>query len=276
MEKLIIQSPAKLNLYLKVTKKLSNGYHELDTSFQLIDIFDTLEFVNSDSTNINVSCSERNINQEDNIIFKAANKLKEITSKKVGINISLKKNIPIGGGLGGGSSNAATTICVLNKLWKLNLSSNELIKIGVKLGADVPLFIKGENSYARGIGEKLTPKKSISGKFVVISPDIHSSTKEMFNLYDQQKNNKHIANTFAQNDFWQVFIEKNNQVSKFYKKYSRNFDICLSGTGSSMFVKYNDELEKEKIIKIIPSNWRFFFAKPLQYSPLKSLEINGV
>jgi 4-diphosphocytidyl-2-C-methyl-D-erythritol kinase len=276
MEKLIIQSPAKLNLYLKVTKKLSNGYHELDTSFQLIDIFDTLEFVNSDSTNINVSCSERNINQEDNIIFKAANKLKEITSKKVGINISLKKNIPIGGGLGGGSSNAATTICVLNKLWKLNLSSNELIKIGVKLGADVPLFIKGESSYAKGIGEKLTPKKLISGKFVVISPDIHSSTKEMFNLYDQQKNNKDITNAFAQNDFWQVFIEKNNQVSKFYKKYSQNFDICLSGTGSSMFVKYNDELEKEKIIKIIPSNWRFFFAKPLQYSPLKSLEINGV
>ena len=276
MEKLIIQSPAKLNLYLKVTKKLSNGYHELDTSFQLIDIFDTLEFVNSDSTNINVSCSERNINQEDNIIFKAANKLKEITSKKVGINISLKKNIPIGGGLGGGSSNAATTICVLNKLWKLNLSSNELIKIGLKLGADVPLFIKGESSYAKGIGEKLTPKKLISGKFVVISPDIHSSTKEMFNLYDQQKNNKYITNAFAQNDFWQVFIEKNNQVSKFYKKYSRNFDICLSGTGSSMFIKYNDELEKEKIIKIIPSNWRFFFAKPLQYSPLKSLEINGV
>ena len=96
MEKLIIQSPAKLNLYLKVTKKLSNGYHELDTSFQLIDIFDTLEFVNSDSTTINVCCSERNIKQEDNIIFKAANKLKEITSKKVGINISLKKNIPIG------------------------------------------------------------------------------------------------------------------------------------------------------------------------------------
>ena len=209
MEKLIIQSPAKLNLYLKVTKKLSNGYHELDTSFQLIDIFDTLEFVNSDSTNINVSCSERNINQEDNIVFKAANKLKEITSKKVGINISLKKNIPIGGGLGGGSSNAATTICVLNKLWKLNLSSNELIKIGVKLGADVPLFIKGESSYAKGIGEKLTPKKSISGKFVVISPDIHSSTKEMFNLYDQQKNNKHITNAFTQNDFWQVFIDKN-------------------------------------------------------------------
>ena len=138
-----------------------------------------------------------------------------------------------------------------------------MIKIGVKLGADVPLFIKGENSYARGIGEKLIPKKSISGKFVVISPDIHSSTKEMFNLYDQQKNNKHIANTFAQNDFWQVFIEKNNQVSKFYKKYSRNFDICLSGTGSSMFIKYDDELEKEKIIKSRHAEVRILPPQPL-------------
>ena len=273
MEKLTIQSPAKINLYLKVIKRLPSGYHELDTSFQLIDIFDTLEFRNSIDT-INISCSKGNIKQEDNIVYKVANKLKKMTTRKVGADISIIKNIPIGGGLGGGSSNAATALYALNGLWNLNLSLDKMIEIGIELGADVPLFINGENAYAKGIGEKLIKKKSINEKLIVICPDIQSSTKEMFDLFDLHKDA--IVNKFKQNDFWQVFIDKNIQIHDFYRKYARDFDLCLSGTGSSMFIKYENDLDKEKIVKIIPSNWRFFFAKPLQCSPLKSLKSNGV
>ena len=151
MENLIIKSPAKINLFLKVIKKLSNGYHELETAFQLIDVFDTIEFQNT-SNKINVSCSDVNIDEEENIVFKSATLLKKVTNRNVGANIKIIKNIPTGAGLGGGSSNAASTICALNKMWGLGLSKNEMMLIGLDLGADVPLFIKGENAFGGGVG----------------------------------------------------------------------------------------------------------------------------
>jgi 4-diphosphocytidyl-2-C-methyl-D-erythritol kinase len=176
--------------------------------------------------------------------------------------------------LGGGSSNAASTICALNKMWDLRLSLNEMMLIGLDLGADVPLFIKGENAYAGGVGEKLVEKKPIDEKLIIISPDILNSTEEMFNLYDIQEGPTELFS--QQNSFWKVFVEKNEEIKEFYEQYAKKFEICLSGTGSSMFIKYNNNSEKQKILKIIPSNWRFFLAKPLQYSPLKSLDSNGV
>ena len=273
MENLIIKSPAKINLFLKVVKKLPNGYHELDTAFQLIDVFDTIEFQNS-SNKISVFCSDTSIDEEENIIFKAASILKKVSDRNVGVDIKITKNIPIGAGLGGGSSNAASTICALNKMWDLRLSLNEMMLIGLDLGADVPLFIKGENAFGGGVGEQLLPKKSIDNKLIIISPNIFNSTREMFELFDLQEEPDNLLS--QQNSFWKVFIEKSREIKEFYEKNSENFEICLSGTGSSMFIKYDNHLEREKILKIIPANWRFFLAKPLQYSPLKSLDSNGV
>jgi len=273
MENLIIKSPAKINLFLKVIKKLSNGYHELETAFQLIDVFDTIEFQNT-SNKINVSCSDVSIDEEENIVFKAATLLKKVTDRNVGANIKIIKNIPTGAGLGGGSSNAASTICALNKMWGLGLSKNEMMLIGLDLGADVPLFIKGENAFGGGVGEQLLPKKSIDNKLIIISPNIFNSTREMFALFDSQEEPDNLLS--QQNSFWKVFIEKSREIKEFYEKNSENFEICLSGTGSSMFIKYDNYLERKKILKIIPTNWRFFLAKPLQYSPLKSLDSNGV
>ena len=273
MKNLIIKSPAKINLFLKVVKKLPNGYHELDTAFQLIDVFDIIEFQNI-SNKINVSCTDISIDAEENIIFKAASTLKKVADKNVGIDIKITKNIPIGAGLGGGSSNAASTICALNKMWDLRLSLNEMMLIGLDLGADVPLFIKGKNAYAGGVGERLVEKKPIDEKLIIISPDIFNSTKEMFNLYDTQEEPSELFS--QQNSFWKVFIERNEEIKRFYEQYAKKFEICLSGTGSSMFIKYNNNSEKQKILKIIPSNWRFFLAKPLQYSPLNNLDSNGV
>ena len=272
MENLIIKSPAKINLFLKVIKKLANGYHELETAFQLIDLYDTIEFQKT-SHKINVSCTDTRIDAEENIVFKAAALLKEVTDSNIGANIKIIKNIPIGSGLGGGSSNAASTICVLNKMWGLGLTNDEMMSVGLELGADVPLFIKGENAYGGGVGEQLIAKKSIDTKLIIIYPNIFNSTKEMFDLYDLQKESDKLS---QQNSFWKAFIDKSEEIKGFCEEYSQKFEICLSGTGSSMFIKYNNDFEKEKILKIIPSNWRFFLAKPLQYSPLKSLDNNGV
>ena len=275
MKDIAIKSPAKINLHLKILGKLSNGYHELDTSFQLIDLSDDLVFSDC-SDHISVSCDGASIAQENNIIYKAAKIMEGIVNNNCGININVKKNIPIGSGLGGGSSNAASTILALNKIWNINLDEKEMVDIGRTMGADVPFFIKGKNAFAGGIGDIFDPRDSISEKVVIIDPMIFNSSKEMFDEYDSWK----IGNTDAliseQNSFWNVFIEKNKSIKEFYQKNIKKHEICLSGSGSSMFIKYTSDSEMRKILKIIPSKWRFFLAKPLQYSRLKSLDNFGV
>jgi len=274
MKDISLKSPAKINLHLKIKEKLSNGYHNLDTSFQLIDLSDDLIF--SDCSSISVVCDEVSIPQENNIIFKAAKSMQEKTNNDSGIKISLKKNIPIGAGLGGGSSNAATTILALNKIWGMNLSEEEMLDIGKRIGADVPFFIKGENAHATGIGNIFDLRDSISEKVVIIDPMIFNSSKEMFTQYDNWKESCNDALISEQNSFWNIFINKNRLIKEFYQKNIEKHEICLSGSGSSMFIKYTSDSEMRKILKIIPPKWRFFLAKPLQYSPLKSLDNFGV
>ena len=275
MKDITIKSPAKINLHLKILRKLSNGYHELDTSFQLIDLCDDLVFSDCPDR-ISVSCDEASIAPENNIIFKAAKAMQDIVNSNHGINISVKKNIPIGAGLGGGSSNAATTILALNKIWNMNLDEKKMTDIGRTIGADVPFFIKGKNAYAKGIGDIFIPKDSISEKVVIIDPMIFNSSKEMFDQYDNWEAGSSNALISEQNSFWNIFIEKNKSIEEFYQKNIKKHEICLSGSGSSMFIKYTSDIEMRKILKIIPSKWRFFLAKPLQYSRLESLDNFGV
>ena len=275
MKDIAIKSPAKINLHLKILGKLSNGYHELDTSFQLIDLSDDLVFSDC-SDHISVSCDGASIAQENNIIYKAAKIMEGIVNNNCGININVKKNIPIGSGLGGGSSNAASTILVLNKIWNMNLDEKEMVDIGRKMGADVPFFIKGTNAYASGIGDIFNPKDSISEKIIIIDPMIFNSSKEMFDEYDNWKKGSSDPLISEQNSFWNIFIDRNKSVREFYQKNIKKHEICLSGSGSSMFIRYTSDSEMKKILKIIPPKWRFFLAKPLQYSRLKSLDNFGV
>lgn len=275
MKDIAIKSPAKINLHLKILGKLSNGYHELDTSFQLIDLSDDLVFSDC-SDHISVSCDGASIAQENNIIYKAAKIMEGIVNNNCGININVKKNIPIGSGLGGGSSNAASTILALNKIWNMNLDEKEMVDIGRKMGADVPFFIKGTNAYASGIGDIFNPKDSISEKVIIIDPMIFNSSKEMFDEYDNWKKGSSDPLISEQNSFWNIFIDRNKSVREFYQKNIKKHEICLSGSGSSMFIRYTSDSEMKKILKIIPPKWRFFLAKPLQYSRLKSLDNFGV
>ena len=258
-----VKSPAKINLYLNIISKLDNGYHEIESAFQIIDLCDVIKFYPS-SNGICINSNE-DIKLEENIIFKAAHLLNLYTNQNNSIQIELDKNIPLGAGLGGGSSNAASTLIALNKIWDLNLKQGELMKLGKKLGSDVPFFINGKNAFIGGIGEKIREKKSIDEKVVLIYPKIHCSSAFMYKKFDDSTNK---LEDNSQNSFWGVYRDIFPEINDFYIKNINDVEICLSGSGSCMFIKYRSDEELEKILKIIPSRWRFFLTKPLQYTPL--------
>ena len=173
-------SPAKINLFLHVISKRADSYHNLQTIFQLLDFGDEISFNYRKDGQINRIYGNEEIPQDKDLILRSANILKEISGTKDGVDIGVIKNIPTGSGLGGGSSNAATVLIVLNDLWNLKLSKSELLKIGQTLGSDVPIFISGQSSWAEGIGEILTPISLPKYFYLVVSIDKHISTQEIF------------------------------------------------------------------------------------------------
>ena len=176
----------------------------------------------------------------------------------------------MGGGLGGGSSNAAGALIGVNVLFELGLSSKDLIKIGKKVGADVPFFIFGKNAHASGIGDVLVEAKSLSKKkYLLLFPQIHSSTKELFSQWDKlslDSQNKILKN--EENSFLPLFLQNNRDVKENFSQLNDSCPLRLSGTGSTMFYIYENKSEIEKTLKKIPSKWRHSFCEPLQCSPL--------
>jgi|TARA_B110000914_G_scaffold134465_1_gene117543 4-diphosphocytidyl-2-C-methyl-D-erythritol kinase len=272
MGSLNLQSPAKINLYLRVLNKRPDGFHDLDSAFQLIDLFDNIEMSDIDSSEVIIQCEPSIIKSEDNIILKAINDLKKDYKIDNGIEIKLKKNIPIGAGLGGGSSNAASVLLGLNKMWGLDISYSEMVKRGKSLGADVPFFIHGENAYVSGIGDQFRSKKFNQEKYVLICPNISISTKEMFEYYSKGINLPLAENMDMQNSFLVSVLYKYPEINLFYKKNISSFDIHLTGTGSTMFIPYKHSDKLKKIMQIIPINWRFFLTEAIQYSPLRGMK----
>jgi len=267
MKEIDTKSPAKINLYLKILNKTVGGYHNIETSFQYIDLYDFLNFKES-KNDISISSNNPVFKNNNNTVFQAASKMKEYSNNSSGVSIKIEKNIPMGSGLGGASSNAASTILALNKLWGLGLSDGELLGIGKDIGADVPFFIFGKNALGKGIGEILINTESIKNNIFIIDPKIHNSSKEMFALYDLWKKDNKDINDDPQNSFWSIFLKENNKIQKFYDKNINNYELKLSGSGSCMYIEYEKKHEIDEILKKIPSNWRFFLCKPLQYSPI--------
>ena len=269
-EVLTTKSPAKINLYLHILDKRDDGYHNIKTHLQLIDIYDHIKFKTSKNRNIYIKSKESYLNNKDNTIYNAAKKLQNYQKRNSfkGVEIEVDKNIPIGSGLGGASSNAASTLIVLNKLWNLNLSEDKLMRIATTIGADVPFFVYGKNAFGEGIGEKLKEVDVISDKILIFNPNIHCSTKKMFSLHDKfLKNNKNISLS-NQNHFWNIYLDINPNIKNFITNNQLEEKINLSGSGSCMFIKYKNKQDVDKIIEKMPSNWRLFFSKPLQYSPI--------
>ena len=267
MNEIVTKSPAKINLNLSILNKRRDGYHNIKTHFQLVDIYDHFKFKSNKKGNIRIKSKETYLDNEDNTIYNAAKKLIDYKKINDGIEIEVKKNIPLGSGLGGASSNAASTLIALNKLWNLNLDKEKLIEIASSLGADVPFFVLGKNAIGEGIGDKLIEINMISKNILVVTPNIHSSTKKMFNLYEESRNNKKSV-LDNQNSFWDVYLNHNPIIKEFIFSNGLENKINLSGSGSSLFFYYEDDSEIDKIVKKIPRNWRLFFCKPLQYSPI--------
>ena len=265
--KIDTDSPAKINLNLKVLDKKPDGYHDIETSFQYIDLYDYMSFEKTDE-NISIESNELFLTKKNNTIYQSAKLLLNQSKQKCGVNIKIEKNIPIGAGLGGGSSNAASTIVALNKLWNINMNESELLDIGKKIGADVPFFLYGLNAKAKGIGDQFELNTSIKEKILLIDPVINNSSGEMYNLLDLWRENNKEESSNTQNSFWDIFLSQNKKIEEFYLQTSDIYDLKLSGSGSCMFITYEKEKDLEEILKKIPSNWRFFFCKPLQYSPI--------
>ena len=199
MHKPVLQllSPAKLNLFLHITGRRKDGYHQLQTIFQLLDLGDQMSFTCNNGGKIRLDCTNLNIPAEDNLIYRAATSLKSHCGSKMGADIHIDKHLPQGGGLGGGSSNAATTLLALNHLWNCKLNLSELAAIGLQIGADVPLFVHGFTAWAEGIGEKLQaieyPEKSLPKHYLVIKPDCEVSTEQIFSHQQLTRNTPPIT-----------------------------------------------------------------------------------
>ena len=271
MDSLKLNSPAKLNLNLSVLGKRIDGMHEIKTRFQLINLSDELMIKKTLSKSISVKTNlTPSIENKKNIVFSAIKLLSDYIGKEIHCEVDIVKNIPLGGGLGGGSSNAATALIGINYLFELGLTSKELMQLGEKLGADVPFFIFGKNAFASGIGEiLLEDNRNIDDKYLLLFPQIHSSTKELFSKWDglNKSAQKSLLDN-QENSFLPIFLDQNRDVKIIFHELCKSNSFKLSGTGSTIFCAYNDISEIEKTLKKIPSKWRHSFCEPLQCSPL--------
>lgn len=270
-EILTLESPAKLNLFLHITGRRPDGYHELQTIFQIIDYSDRLHFKSNDSGILTLHCDVPALTGNDNLILRAARALRDRSGCTSGAEITLEKHIPMGAGLGGGSSNAATTLLALNKLWKTGLSKEELGVIGVRLGADVPLFVKGQSAWAEGIGEILTPVDLEQKFYLVVTPDCHVSTKDIFSNQQLTRNTTAIKMAAflagqTRNDCENIVRKLYPPVDEALKWLNQHVDARMTGTGASVFAEFDSEADAHSLLQKLPKGWRAFVARGLKQS----------
>lgn len=274
----IWQSPAKINLFLHINSKLNDGYHSLQTIFQLLDYGDELSFeIRQDGIIQRISGNET-VPEKQDLIIKAANALQNATGTNLGVNISVVKNIPAGGGLGGGSSNAATTLIALNRLWKTQYSPQQLATIGLSLGADVPIFIHGHSAWAQGVGEILMPMTLPEHYFLVVSINKSVSTKEIFShkALTMSPHIGKIADFSAlinpHNDCLCAAIELEGEILQAlnHLKSSENYlhQPRMTGTGSCVFLEFKYEKQALAALNKLPKQWSGFVAKAINTSPI--------
>lgn len=281
-------APAKLNLFLHLTGRRADHYHELQTVFQLIDYCDELSFTQRSDPQINCTClsllnpvSAAVIPDEDNLAIKAARLLQDRNKNSPGVDILIKKRIPIGGGLGGGSSNAATTLVVLNHLWNMHLSLEELLNLGITLGADVPIFIQGESSWAEGIGEKLQAIPLPETWFVVMIPPLTISTAKLFSHPRLTYNTTPIKiQTFlsgslnTHNDFEHIVRQDYPMIAEGLDFLNHYAPARLSGTGACIFATLKSKIAAETLLEKIKAPYQGFVCKGLTTSPLQQIMKN--
>lgn len=266
-------APAKLNLMLRITGQRSDGYHLLQTVFQFIDLCDWLSFHPVVDGRVSLQMPIPGVPEQDDLTIRAALLLKAETGCEQGVCIEVEKNLPMGGGLGGGSSDAATTLLVLNRLWGLNLSIKRLMELGLTLGADVPVFVYGHASWAEGVGEKLEKIDIPEQWFVVVKPDCHVDTKEIFLAKNLTRNSKSITiSDFIagqhQNDCLVVVRESYQSVSEALADLSVFSEARLTGTGACVFAQFDSEEVAVASHRSLQKKWQVYLVRGVNESPL--------
>lgn len=266
-------APAKINRFLHITGQRDDGYHELQTVFQFLNYSDELRFNVLDHNDITHSNPLPGIAPEDDLTIRAARLLQQETQCSQGVQISITKRLPMGGGLGGGSSDAATTLVALNELWNLHLDIDRLARLGVQLGADVPIFVHGFSAWAEGVGEELTAIELDEPWFVILIPPVSVSTAEIFSTATLKRNCSPISiNDFLSGKGTNVcepvvcnLYPEVNQAIKWLNQFA---PARMTGTGACVFAAAASELEANQILENKPENFTGFVAQGKNVSPL--------
>ncbi|MEP0074040.1 MAG: 4-(cytidine 5'-diphospho)-2-C-methyl-D-erythritol kinase [Marinomonas sp.] len=268
-----LPSPAKLNLFLHITGRREDGYHELQTVFQFIDLCDTLEFSLTQNNRITISPEIEGLPTEENLIYKAAKLLAPFKKDKTfGVDIRLEKQLPMGGGIGGGSSNAATTLLALNTLWECDLTLEKLAEMGVTLGADIPVFVMGFSAFAEGVGERLHKVEPDTPYFLLLKPNCHVSTAQIFTDKYLTRDTPpikipHALKLGSHNDCLDVVKKHNPEVNEAYLWLKNHGDAKLTGTGACLFLAFDNLLDAERVKQLIPKKWQSWVCRSTNTSP---------
>ena len=272
-------APAKLNLFLHITGRRPDGYHLLQSAFQLIDRCDTVDVQTRDDGVIRRTNVIEGVAEESDLIIRAAKLLQDHTNSRFGADLTLHKLLPMGGGLGGGSSDAASTLIALNHLWQCGLNRQELMGLGLQLGADVPFFLFGCNAFAEGVGEKLQAIETPDVWFVVIEPGVQVPTAAIFSAKELTRNTKPIkiadfsssAKIHWKNDLQTVACSLYPEVEKAINWLKTFGDARMTGSGACVFCAFPDEHVAEMVLQQVPDCWKSWKAKALSKHPMSDL-----
>ena len=267
-------APAKLNLFLHVLGRRDDGYHELQTVYQLIDLADRLDFARRDDGEIRRLEGPASVPSAADLSVRAARELQAAAGLRVGADIRLLKRIPIEGGLGGGSSDAATALVALNEIWQLDWSPERLAELGRALGADIPLFIHGYSAWAEGVGEQLTPLDLPPRHYAVVFPGVGVSTAEVFQATELTRNSPKLTirgflQAGGRNDCAAVAAGRYPEVARALAWLAERGEARLTGTGSCVFAGFSDRAQAEAALAELPGGWSGFVARGLNRSPLQ-------
>ena len=283
MPKVTYLAPAKINLFLHITSKRADGYHNVQTIFQLLDFSDEITFSSRNDGKINRIYGNETIAPEKDLILNSANSLKKYSKTVSGVDIGIIKKIPIGGGLGGGSSNAATTLIALNDLWNLNLPKSELLDIGQTLGADVPVFVNGHSAWAEGKGDILTPINLPKKFYLVVSINKHVSTQEIFTHKAltmspvQRKISDFSLVSNPHNDCLDAAIELEGEIQQALNHLDSTENHLgvarMTGSGCCVFIAFENKEDAVIAKEKLPSQWSGFVAQAIDRSPTNNWDV---
>ena len=268
-------APAKINLFLQITGQRDDGYHLLQTVFQLLDWGDSVHVrLRDDAEIVRAGAGDYGVAELDDLIIRAAKLLQARASIKQGAELAVSKNIPLGGGFGGGSSDAATTLLVLNSLWRAGLNLDELAELGLSLGADVPVFIRGHSAWAEGVGEKLSPLNLPQAAYLLVDSGVSVPTRELFQSLELTRNAAaatmadFVSGTVLGNAFEPVLRAREPKVDRLLEYLSKLGPASLTGTGGGCFVRFKSLADAQAAHQHLPSGLKAWVANGVNSSPL--------